>query len=55
MNSKFSDDLLPILEGISDGVVSLNRESKYLAINKAGKEIISSLGRNPDDIIGKSV
>ena len=55
MHSKFSDDLLAILEGISDGVVSLNREARYLSINKAGKEIIVRLGRNPDDLIGQSV
>jgi PAS domain S-box-containing protein len=51
----FSDDLLAILEGISDGVVSLDREAKYLSINKSGKEIIRQLGRTPHDLIGRSV
>ena len=51
----FSDDLLAILEGVSDGVVSLDRDAKYLSINKAGAEIIRQLGRNPDDLIGVSV
>jgi PAS domain-containing protein len=52
---KFSDDLMAILQGISDGVVSLDRDAKYLSINKAGAEIIRQLGRNPDDLIGVSV
>ena len=55
MNSKFSDDLLGILEGISDGVVSLDRDGKYLSINEAGAEIIRQLGRNPETLIGHSV
>ena len=48
----FSDDLLVILDGVSDGVVSLDRDARYLSINKAGAEIIRQLGRNPDHLIG---
>ena len=55
MHSKFSDDLLIILEGISDGVVSLNREAKYMSINRAAAEIIRRLNRDPSAIIGQSV
>ena len=54
-HSKFSDDLLIILEGISDGVVSLNREAKYMSINRAAAEIIRRLNRDPSAIIGQSV
>lgn len=36
-------------------MVSLDRDVKFLSINKAGAEIIRQLGRNPDDLIGVSV
>lgn len=55
MNSKFSDDLLAILDDISDGVVSLDRKGKYLSINKAAAEIFRGLYRDPQSIIGKAV
>ena len=42
-------------EGISDGVVSLNREAKYMSINRAAAEIIRRLNRDPSAIIGQSV
>lgn len=55
MHSKFSDDLLTILDGISDGVVSLDREAKYMSINRAAAEIFRRLNRDPNAIIGQSV
>ena len=55
MNLKFSDDLLAILEDISDGVVSLDREGKYLSINKAAAKIFRGLNRDPQSINGKRV
>jgi len=55
MNSKFSDQLLAILEGISDGVVALNREAKYTSINRAAAELLRRLNRNPNAIVGQSL
>ena len=55
MNSKFSDPLLAILEGISDGVVALNREAKYISINRAAAELLRRLNRDPNAIVGQSV
>ena len=55
MNSKFSDPLLAILEGISDGVVALNREAKYTSINRAAAELLRRLNRDPNAIVGQSV
>src|SRR4029453_18906305 len=52
---KHSDNLSTILEGISDGVVYLDRHARYLSINKAAAVIIRELGRNPEDIIEQSV
>ena len=54
-HSKYSDELLAILDAISDAVVSLDREAKYLSINKAAEEIFRQLKRAPQAMIGKSV
>jgi PAS domain S-box-containing protein len=55
VRGKGVNSLSPILEGISDGVVYLDPAAKYLSINKAGAEIIRELGRNPEEVIGRSV
>ena len=49
------DDLMTILQGTADGVVKLDRDGHYLAINAAAKEILRRLGRDPNTLIGKSV
>jgi len=56
MPSEFrQDDLMTILEGTADGVVKLDRQGHYLAINPAAKEMLRRLGRDPNTLIGKSI
>ena len=56
MPSQFRpDDLLLILEGISDGVVKIDLVARYLGMNNAAREIFRRLGLDPDWMIGRSV
>ena len=48
-------DLVAILEGVSDGVLKLDRDAKYVALNRAASEIVRQLGRDPTQVIGKSL
>jgi PAS domain-containing protein len=48
-------DLMAVLEGVTDGVVRLDRAANYMSINGAAAEIFTRLGRDPDAMIGESV
>jgi transcriptional regulator of aromatic amino acid metabolism len=55
MNLQFRpEDLVAILDGISDTVVTLDRKASYTAINRAAAWIFRELGRTPEEMIGKS-
>ena len=56
MESPFrKDDLMAILEGIEDGVVKLDGQAKYLAMNRAAADMFRRLGLDPQAMIGKSL
>ena len=56
MESPFrKDDLMFIIDGIEDGVVKLDGQSKYVAMNKAPADTFRRLGQDPQTMIGKSV
>jgi PAS domain S-box-containing protein len=56
MKSSFQPhDLLAILDGIDDGVVKLDGEANYLAMNKTAADTFRKLGQDPHAMIGKSV
>jgi PAS domain S-box-containing protein len=48
------EDLMAVLEGISDAVVKLDADSNYIAMNGAAAEIFRRLGREPQQMLGKS-
>ena len=49
------NDLMSVLESIADAVVKLDGRANYMAMNRAAAEIFRRLGRDPEQIIGKSV
>ncbi len=49
------EDLMTVLEGISDAVIKLDTKAKYLAMNGAAAEILRRLGREPLQMLGKSI
>ena len=49
------DDLMNILEGVSDGVIKLDRGANYVALNRAASDIFRQLGRDPLKVIGQSL
>ena len=56
MYSSFKpEDLMAVLEGISDAVVKLDADSNYIAMNGAAAEVFRRLGREPQQMLGKSV
>jgi len=56
MESAFrKDDLMVILEGVEDGVVKLDGQAKYVAMNRAAADMFRRLGLDPQKMIGKSV
>jgi len=56
MESPFRhDDLMTILEGIEDGVIKLDDQAKYVAMNRAAADMFRRLGLDPQEMIGKSV
>ena len=56
MSSRFRQDhLLAILDDISDGVVTIDRQHKYVAINRAAAEVFRQLGKRAEEMIGKGV
>ena len=50
-----TEDLLVILDGISDAVVKLDDRATYVKMNKAAEEMFLRLGKDPVSIIGRSV
>jgi PAS domain S-box-containing protein len=48
-------DLMAILEAIDDGVIKLDRDANYVALNRAAAEVFRQLGRDPEQVIGKCV
>ena len=46
---------MTILESVNDGVIKLDREANYLALNRAASEVFKQLGRDPEQVIGKCV
>jgi PAS domain S-box-containing protein len=49
------EDLMAVLEGISDAVVKLDADSNYVAMNGAAADIFRRLGRDPQQMLGKSL
>ena len=49
------DDLMAILEGVSDGVIKLDQNANYVALNRAAAEVFRQLGRDPSQVIGRCV
>ena len=49
------EDLMAVLEGISDAVVKLDADSNYMAMNSAAADIFRRLGRDPQQMLGKSL
>jgi PAS domain S-box-containing protein len=49
------EDLMAVLDGVSDAVVKLDFEAKYVAMNKAAEVTFKRLGKDSQSIIGKSV
>jgi len=49
------EDLMAVLEGISDAVVKLDADSNYVAMNGAAADIFRRLGRDPQRMLGKSL
>ena len=54
-NTFRKSDLMAILEGVNDGVIKLDREANYVALNRAAADMFRQLGRDPDQVIGKRV
>jgi PAS domain S-box-containing protein len=54
-NSFKPEDLMAVLEGISDAVVKLDENANYLAMNGAAADIFRRLGREPEQMLGKSL
>jgi PAS domain S-box-containing protein len=50
-----SEDLMVVLDGISDAVVKLDGKANYVAMNKAAEDTFQRLGKDPRSMIGKSV
>jgi two-component system NtrC family sensor kinase len=48
-------DLMRLLEDVSDAVVRLDGQGKYLSMNRRAEELFIGLGRDPSKIIGESV
>jgi PAS domain S-box-containing protein len=48
------DDLMAILDGIDDGVVKLDGQAHFAAMNKAAAEIYGRLGLSFENMKGKS-
>jgi PAS domain S-box-containing protein len=49
------DDLMLILDGIEDAVVKVDGHAIYVAMNQAAGAIFRRLGRDPEQMIGKSI
>ena len=49
------EDLMAVLEGISDSVVKLDGNANYLAMNGTAADIFRRLGRDPRQMLGKSL
>jgi PAS domain S-box-containing protein len=49
------EDLMAVLEGISDAVVKLDGNANYLAMNGAAADIFRRLGHQPEKMLGKSI
>ena len=49
------EDLMAILEGIQDAVVKLDANSNCIAMNGAAADIFRRLGRDPQQMLGKSL
>ena len=49
------DDPMAILEGVNDGVIKVDHDANYIALNRAAGEIFRQLGRDPAQVIGKCV
>jgi len=45
---------MAVLEGISDAVVKFDADSNYIAMNGAAAEVFQRLGREPQQMLGKS-
>src|SRR5690348_10087707 len=55
MKSRFErDDLMSILDGISDAVVKLDAQANYTAMNQAAADTFRQLGHDPTSMMGKS-
>src|SRR5690242_5332891 len=54
-SSSKPEDLMAVLEGISDAVVKLDADSNYIGMNGATAEVFRRLGREPQQMLGKSV
>jgi PAS domain S-box-containing protein len=50
-----TEDLMVILDGISDAVVKLDAKGHYVKMNKAAEELFLRLGKDPRSMIGRSV
>lgn len=48
-------DLMAILEGVSDGVIKLDLDANYVALNRAAADIFRELDRDPAQVLGKSL
>ena len=48
-------DLLTILDGVSEGVVKLDHDARYQAMNQTAADTFKRLGHQPDTMIGKTV
>ena len=49
------NDLMSVLESISEDVLKLDGRATYTAMHRAAPELFRRLGRDPEHIIGKSV
>jgi PAS domain S-box-containing protein len=54
-NTFNKSDLMAILEGVDDGVIKLDRDANYVALNRAAAEVFRQLGRDPEQVIGECV
>jgi PAS domain S-box-containing protein len=46
---------MKVLEGITDAVVRLDGHAKYVSMNRAAEDTFRRLGRDPGQMVGKSV
>jgi PAS domain S-box-containing protein len=49
------NDLMAMLDSVEDAVVKLDGDAKYVAMNMAAADIFRRLGKDPHQMVGKSV